>query len=464
MNTKTTSADYEHALTVASALAVDFLDAVDARPVAAAARQLAPFPEGIGTDAALAWLRDHIEPGLSGSTGPRYFGFVTGGATPAAIAGDWLASAYNQNVSHDVGSIAATLERATAARFGELFGLDPALQGHFVSGATAANLVALATARQALHRRAGFDSATLGLQAAPPIRILGGAPHSSIVKAASILGLGRAAVQSVACLPGRTAVDPDTLAAALAASDAPTIVVASAGEVNTGDFDDLAALADLCAKHGAWLHVDGAFGLFAAFSGDHRAQLAGIDRADSVTVDLHKWLNVPYDGAIAYTRHLDPQRDVFRASAAYLGDTPDPLHFVPENSRRFRALPAWMALVAYGREGIIEAIERSCAQARALADGIAAIDGLDLLDPVRLNIVCFAPSTAGAEARDRLLAWLVADGRLFLTPTLLHGRPALRLAVSNWRTTEADVAVTLQALREATTAIGENPSTSVRQA
>ena len=449
----TTPADYEHALTVASALATAFLDDVDARRVAAAPTPLASFPEGVGTDAALAWLRDHVEPGLSGSTGPRYFGFVTGGASPAAIAGDWLASAYNQNVSHDVGSIAATLERATAARFGELFGLDTALQGHFVSGATAANLVALATARQALHRRSGMDTSTLGLHAAPPIRIVGGAPHSSIAKAASILGLGRAAVHSVACLPGRTAVDPAALEATLAASDAPTIVVASAGEVNTGDFDDIAALADLCERYGAWLHVDGAFGLFAAFSSEHRARLAGVDRADSVTVDLHKWLNVPYDGAMAYTRHPDVQRDVFRASAAYLGDTPDPLHFVPENSRRFRALAASMALVAYGPGGIAEAIERSCAQARALAEGIAAIDGLDLLDPVRLNIVCFAPRDGGAETRDRLIAWLVADGRIFLTPTVLHGRPALRLAVSNWRTTDADVAITLQALSEAMVAL-----------
>ena len=452
MNT-TTPTDYEHALTVAAALATAFLDGVKQRPAAVSPAPLADFPEGIGTDAALAWLRDHVEPGLSGSTGPRYFGFVTGGATPAAIAGDWLASAYNQNVSHDVGSIAAALERATAARFGELFGLDRSLQGHFVSGATAANLVALATARQALHRRAGLDTATAGLHAAPAVRIVGGAPHSSIAKAASILGLGRASVNAVACLPGRTAVDPAALEAFLADSRSPMIVIARAGEVNTGDFDDLTALADLCERYGAWLHVDGAFGLFAAFSRDHRARLAGIARADSVTVDLHKWLNVPYDGAIAYTRHPDPQRDVFRASAAYLGDTPDPLHFVPENSRRFRALPAWMALVAYGSEGIAEAIERSCEQARSLADGIAGIEGLDLLDPVRLNIVCFAPATTGAEARDRLLAWLVADGRIFLTPTVLHGRPALRLAVSNWRTTENDVEITLQALRDAIAAV-----------
>lgn len=450
----TTPRDPDDVLTAAAHAAQAFLAGLDQRPAAAPPATLPAFPEGIGATGALAWLRTHVEPHLSGSTGPRYFGFVTGGATPAAIAGDWLAAAYNQNVSHDVGSIAAALERATAARFGELFGLAPELHGHFVSGATAANVVALATARQALHRRLGVDTATLGVHAAPPIRILGGAPHSSIVKAASVLGLGRAAVQPVACLPGRTAIDPAGLVVALEASDAPTIVIGSAGEVNTGDFDDLAALADLCAAHGAWLHVDGAFGLFAAFSRAHRAQLAGVERADSVTVDLHKWLNVPYDGAIAYTRDADAQRAVFRASAAYLGDTPDPLHFVPENSRRFRALPAWMALAAYGRDGIAAAIERACAQALALADGIAAIRGLEVLDPVRLNIVCFAPTAAGADARDRLLAWLVADGRIFLTPTVLHGRPAARLALSNWRTSDADLQITLQALRDAVAAVG----------
>jgi glutamate/tyrosine decarboxylase-like PLP-dependent enzyme len=442
----------DEALPLAAQQATDFLAGLAQRPVAAAAAELPDFPEGIGTAAALAWFRDHLEPGLSASNGPRYFGFVTGGASPAALAGDWLAAAYNQNASHDVGSNAAAIERATAARFAALFGLDAAMQGHFVSGATAANVVALATARQSLHRRAGIDSAQVGLHAAPPLRILGGAPHSSIAKAAAILGLGRAAVQTVATLPGRTAVDPAALAAALRADPMPTIVVASAGEVNTGDFDDLAAVAAACRAHGAWLHVDGAFGLFAAFSPAHAPRLAGIELADSVTVDLHKWLNVPYDGAIAYTRTPDAQREVFRASAAYLGDTPDPLHFVPENSRRFRALPAWMALAAYGPAGIAAAVERNCMQASALADGIAAIPGLDLLDPVRLNIVCFAPSTPGAEARDRLLAWLVADGRLFLTPTVLHGRPALRLALSNWRTGADDVAIVLQALRDAVAA------------
>lgn len=441
-------------LRLAADFALEFLAGLDDRPAAAAARDVPPPPDGIGLASALRHFHAQLQPGLSGSAGPRWFGFVTGGADPAGIAGDWLAAAYDQNVSHDIGSNAAAIERATAARFAELFGLGQGMRGHFVSGATAANVVALATARQALLREHGVDVAADGLHAAPRLRILGGAPHSSIGKAAAMLGLGRRSVEAVACLPGRTAVDPAALAARLRADPAPTIVVASAGEVNTGDFDDLAALSALCREHGAWLHVDGAFGLFAAFSPEHAPLLDGLDQADSVTVDLHKWLNVPYDAAIAYTRVPATQREVFGASAAYLGATPDPLHFVPENSRRFRALPAWMVLAAHGRAGIAAAIGRNCAQARQLGAGIAAIAGLELLDPVRLNIVCFAPRDASAAARDRLLAWLVADGRIFLTPTVLAGRPALRLAVSNWRTRDADVRITLDALRDAVAACG----------
>jgi len=439
------------ALALAQAAAGRFLDGLATRPAA----QLAPFvpvevPDGLGLAAAVDHFETRIAPALSGSNGPRYFGYVTGGASPAGLAGDWLAAATNQNVSNDLGSVAAAVERATARRFGELFGLDPALVGHFTSGATASNLVCLASARQALHRRLGHDSAETGLAGAPPVRVLAGAAHSSIGKVMTVMGLGRAALQPVACLPGRTAVDPAALEALLAEGHPATLVVASAGEVNTGDFDDLVAVAAACRRHGAWLHVDGAFGLFAAFSPAHAPLLAGLARADSVTVDLHKWLNVPYDAAIAYVREPARQREVFRASAAYLGDSDDPLHFTPENSRRFRALPAWMVLASEGRAGIAAAVVRNCAQARALGMGIAAMPALELLDDVRLNIVCFARGDdPSAAARDALLARLNADGRAFMTPTVLRGRPGIRAAFSNWSTGDADVATTLDALRDA---------------
>lgn len=442
---------FDDALAAAHDAALEFLGTLHDRP---AGRMDAPHgievPEAIGLAGAIDAFRRGVAPGLSGSNGPRYFGFVTGGATPAGLAGDWLASAANQNVSNDIGSSAAALERATTARFGELFGLDPALRGHFVSGATSANLVCLASARQALHRRLGVDSAEAGLQGAPPVRVLAGAAHSSILKVMAVLGIGRHALQPVACLPGRTAVDPAALEAALAEAHPATIVVASAGEVNTGDFDDLAAVADACRRHGAWLHVDGAFGLFAALSPAHAPALAGIARADSVTVDMHKWLNVPYDSAVAFVREPKAQREVFRASAAYLGDSDDPLHFTPENSRRFRALPAWMVLAAHGRDGIAEAVRRCCRLAATLGEGIAAMPRLELLDAVRLNIACFALSDdRSAQARDDLLARLNAGGRAFMTPTVLHGRPAIRAAVSNWSTTDEDIALTLAALRDA---------------
>lgn len=407
-------------------------------------------PDGIGALAAIEHFRRELEPRLSGSAGPRYFGFVTGGANPAGLAGDWLAAAYDQNVSNDIGSLAADVERVTAAAYAGLFGLSPQMRGWFVSGATASNTVALATARQTLYHHLGIDTAEHGLHGAPPLRVVGGAPHSSIAKAMSVLGLGRAQLHGAGCLPGRTAVDPAKLAAVLAADrDRPTVVVASAGEVNTGDFDDLTALAALCREHGAWLHVDAAFGLFAALSPRHAARLAGIDDADSVTVDLHKWLNVPYDSALVYTRHPERQRDVFRASSAYLGDSPDPLHYTPENSRRFRALPAWMTLAAYGRDGIAQAIVRCCELAVRLGDGIATLPAFERLAEVELNIVCFALRDRSEAARDRLLQRLTADGRAFMTPTRYADRPAIRAAVSNWTTTGADIELTLQALGDA---------------
>lgn len=437
-----------------------FLDGLPERP-AAAPDQLTgspptvpvALPAGCGAGPALAAFVAQYGAGLSGSAGPRYFGFVTGGSTPAALAGDWLTSTFDQNVSNHIGSVAAQVEHQTLGWLRALFGLPARFHGNFVSGATAANTVALATARQVLHQRCGVDIAADGLAAALPTVVLAGAAHSSIDKALAILGLGRRALQRLPCLPGRTAIDPQALAAALAAlaEGTPCVVVASAGEVNTGDFDNLIVLAELCRANRAWLHVDGAFGLFTALlPGAEGARLAGIADADSVTVDLHKWLNVPYDSGVVFTSHPAAQRAVFRASSAYLGDSEDPLHGTPENSRRFRALPAWLSLRAYGRSGIAGWVAANCAQARQLGAGISRQPALELLSPVHLNIVCFAlrqdPSPA---ARDRFLLALNSAGRCFMTPTVLAGRPAIRAAISNWSTTTADIEITLAALAEA---------------
>ncbi|PKW11682.1 Glutamate or tyrosine decarboxylase [Streptomyces sp. 1222.5] len=428
------------------------------RPVAAAGRApgRAPLPaEGAGAEAALTRFAERWAPGFSGSAGPRYLGFVTGGATPASVAGDWLTSALDQNLSGAGGSWAAELERETVAWLRELFGLCEAHGGAFVTGATMSNTVGLAIAREWLGERLGVDVSRQGAAALGPVDVLSGSPHSSITKAMSVLGIGRDRLRLVPLLPGgREAVDVTALEAALAGRDGrPAIVVANAGTVNTVDFDDLRAIAALKERYGFWLHVDAAFGAFAALSPEHAALVDGLDAADSVCVDLHKWLNVPYDAAVQFTRRPDLQVAVFHNASPYLGPPtgePDFLHLTPENSRRLRALPAWFSLVAYGRAGHREIVERNVTLARRLGAGIDALPGLRLLAPVRLNVVCFTLAGDPSQERvDALARAVAASGEAYVTPTVYGGVPGLRAAFSNWRTTRADTDRVLEALAAA---------------
>ncbi|WP_326951386.1 pyridoxal-dependent decarboxylase [Amycolatopsis sp. NBC_01307] len=379
------------------------------------------------------------EPGFAASAGPRYLGFVTGGATPASLAGDWLTAAYDQNPASGMDSSAQDLERETVGWLAELFGLGAEFSGAFVTGATMSTVTGLAIAREWLGERAGVSVTDGGAAALGPVTALSGSPHSSIPKALSFLGMGRSALRKVPVLPGREAVD----VAKLEALDGPAVVVANAGTVNTVDFDDLRAIAALKRRHDFWLHVDAAFGGFAALAPEHAALTAGLDQADSAVVDLHKWLNVPYDSAVQFTRRRDLQLRVFSNNAAYLGEigeTPDFLHLTPENSRRLRALPAWFSLVAYGRDGHREIVERCVALARDLGQRLDGSPHWRLLAPVRLNVVCFTAAGDVTQARiDALVAGIAAEGTTFLTPTVHDGRPALRAAFSNWRTTAADV-------------------------
>ncbi|MCX4767086.1 pyridoxal-dependent decarboxylase [Streptomyces sp. NBC_01275] len=410
--------------------------------------------EGAGAKGALARFAERWAPGFSGSAGPRYLGFVTGGATPASVAGDWLTSAFDQNVSGAAGSWATALERETVAWLRELFGLGEAHSGAFVTGATVSTTVGLAVAREWVGERLGVDVSRAGAAALGPVEVLSGCPHSSVAKALSVLGVGRDRLRLVPVLPGREAVDVDALEAALAALDGrPAIVVANAGTVDTVDFDDLRAIAALKERYGFWLHVDAAFGGFAALSPAHAHLVDGLDAADSVCVDLHKWLNVPYDAAVQFTRRRDLQVRVFHNAAPYLGPPsgePDFLHLTPENSRRLRALPAWFSLVAYGRAGHREIVERNVALAARLGEGVGALDRLRLLAPVRLNVVCFTLAEDPTPERVAALADAVAaTGEAFLTPTVYGGVPGLRAAFSNWRTSEADTERVLAALTEA---------------
>ncbi|MFI5798554.1 pyridoxal phosphate-dependent decarboxylase family protein [Streptomyces sp. NPDC051677] len=431
---------------------------LDARPVVHLdkAPDLTPLPaEGVGTDGALARFAERWAPGFSGSAGPRYLGFVTGGATPASVAGDWLTSAFDQNVAGATGSWATALERETVTWLRELFGLGEAHSGAFVTGATVSNTVGLAVAREWLGERLGVDVSRDGAAALGPVDVLSGSPHSSVTKALSVLGIGRDRLRQVPVLPGdREAVDVDALEAALAALDGrPAIVVANAGTVNTVDFDDLRAIAALKERYGFWLHVDAAFGGFAALSPAYAHLVEGLDAADSVCVDLHKWLNVPYDAAVQFTRRRDLQVRVFHNASPYLGlptGEPDFVHLTPENSRRLRALPAWFSLTAYGRAGHREIVERNVALAARLGEGIAALGGLRLLAPVRLNVVCFTLAEDPTRQRVAALADAVAaSGEAFVTPTVYGGVPALRAAFSNWRTAEADGERVLVALTSA---------------
>jgi glutamate/tyrosine decarboxylase-like PLP-dependent enzyme len=438
--------------------ATRFLDGIGERPVAGGGSggAAAPLPAaGVGLAGALDAFAARWENGLSGSAGPRYLGFVTGGATPAGLAGDWLTAAYDQNGSSGGDSCSAALEKETAGWLRELFGLSAAHSGAFVSGATASNTVGLAVAREWLGERAGVRVSDAGAAALGPVHVLSGTPHSSVGKALSVLGIGRDRLRTVGTLPGREAVDTGRLAAELAALDGrPAIVVANAGTVNTVDFDDLRAVAALRDRFPFWLHVDAAFGGFAALSPAHAHLTAGLDAADSVCVDLHKWLNVPYDAAVQFTRRRDLQTAVFHNASPYLGapsgDDPDFLHLTPENSRRLRALASWLSLTAYGAEGHREIVERNVRCARLLGDALDAHPAFRLLSPVRLNVVCFTLAEAPTPGRlAALTSSLAASGEAVLTPTHYAGRPALRAAFSNWRTTPADTARVLKALTAA---------------
>lgn len=440
--------------------ATEVLTGIETRPVARTPKEVGPeeLPEhGIGLRRALALFRERWEPAFSGSAGPRYFGFVTGGATPASVAGDWLTAALDQNAMSGEDSSATELEHQTMGWVGRLFGLDQHT-GAFVSGATMSNFVGLAIAREWLGEQLGISVADAGVGALGPVPVLSGTPHSSISKSLSMLGIGRDSVRLVPTLPGREAVDVDRLAEALDALDGrPAIVVANAGTVNTVDFDDLRAIAALRQRYPFWLHVDGAFGAFAALAPEYAALVAGLGEADSVCVDLHKWLNVPYDAAVQFSRRQDLQVRVFLNAAAYLTaptGTPDFGHLVPENSRRLRALTAWFSLTAYGRDGHRDIVQRNISGANRLAGQLTETGLLRLVAPVRLNVVCFTLADRATPERVDALAAAVADsGETFVTPTVYDGVPALRAAFSNWRTTDADVDRAAKAINAAALAL-----------
>lgn len=416
--------------------------------------------QGIGAAAALEQVLNRVVPNLPVVGGPRYLGFVTGGATPAAMIGDWLTTLVDQNpISSLDGAVPLAIEQQTAAMVRELLDLPSDLHGSYVTGATMSNFVGLALGRQWIGHQKGVDVAASGTAVVPGAQILSGAAHSSIAKASAMLGFGRSNVVRLPTVPGREAIELDGLAAALERAAEPVIVVANAGTVNTGDFDDVRGIVQLKQEFDFWLHVDAAFGGFAAVSPGLADQLDGWTAADSLCVDLHKWLNVPYDSALVFTRYPELQTEVFANSAAYLGgrDAPtSPIDMVPENSHRWRALPVLCTLLAYGAEGYREIVERDCGLARELGELIDSSSQFELLAEVRLNVVCF--TLVGRTSQEQVAAFVAAardGGRVFVTPTVLEDRPAVRAAFCNWEMTREDLAEVWQALLEAAERVGD---------
>ena len=410
---------------------------------------------GLGIHNATAVLKETILPGLAYTAGPRAFPWVIGGVTPAALIGALYQILYDQINMVSGASIGPQLEKETIRLLLDLFHLPRAIfDGIFTTGATASNICALAIARQWCGQEYGLDIATEGVDVIPSIQIYSAAPHASIAKALSVLGIGRKNLMIVPTIKDREVIDITSLESALAKSDRKAkIVVASAGTVNSGDFDAIAKIRTLCDRYNAWLHVDAAFGLFAACSNDHKILLNGIESADSITVDGHKWLNVPYDCGMLFVKeaHKRHQAATFSSISNYMSLAADePMNKGLENSRALRALPVWLALKAYGHQGYQELVKDNCAFASAAAELIVATGLYELLTPVRLNIVLFkAKNVDSLEENNRLLAEINKTGKIFMTSTVWAGKQALRIAVCNWQTS---IDLDLSALGEALTA------------
>ena len=449
-------------LGLTSDYAVQFLENVDERPVKpqASVEEIrtalgGPLPEtGRDAEHVVAELIEAAEPGIMAIPAARFFGFVIGGALPAAVAADWLTSTWDQNAGL-IGPMpsAGVVEEVALEWLRELLCLPEGVSAGFVTGCQMAHFTALAAARYRVLERAGWDLARDGLQGGPRIRVLVGAErHVTVDRALRYLGIGSAQIEVLpADEQGRMRVEE--LAPTLARGSGPTIVCAQLGNVNTGSVDDLAAVADAVEGSGAWLHVDGAFGLWAAASPRLRHLVAGAERADSWATDAHKWLNVPYDSGIAFCADTEAHRTAMSVQASYLEQADpdaarDQMDWNPEFSRRARGFPIYAAIRALGRDGIAELVERCCNNAVLFAELLGAVPGVEILNEVVLNqvLVRFGDDDAITQAAVR---GVQEDGTCWLSGTTWQGRAAMRISVSNWQTTAADVERSAAAILDA---------------
>ncbi len=428
----------------------------------------------VGTSATLAALRERFDRGLPdegldaatvidelvrdaaggivGSASGRFFGWVIGGSLPAALGADWLTSAWDQNAAiHACGPAEAVIEEVAGNWLKDLFGLPTSASFAFVTGTQMAHMTCLAAARHRLLKQAGWDVEEQGMAGAPPIRIITSSErHGSIERAVRILGFGKRAVTTLAC-DDEGRLDPVSLAHALeSCAGQPTIVILQAGDLNIGAFDPFEALIPIAHKHGAWVHVDGAFGLWAAASPKHRHFLRGVGLADSWTNDGHKWLNTPFDCGYAFVADPDAHRSAFSHRTSYtihVGDARDQIEWNPEWSRRGRGVATYAALRQLGRSGIAELVERTCAHAHALVTRIGGLPGAEVIWEPTINqgLVRFLdPKTGASELdhdrrTDEVIGRIVAGGEAFFGGTTWRGKRCMRVSVCNWQTSDNDV-------------------------
>jgi glutamate/tyrosine decarboxylase-like PLP-dependent enzyme len=450
-------AERDELLKAAAHRAQQYLDTVAERPVKATltteqlrARLAVPLAaHGENPLEVIELLASAAREGTVATQGPRYFGFVVGGSLPVATAADWLVSAWDQNAGiYALSPLTAVLEQVAGDWIRGIVGLPPEWSIGYVTGGHMANFTALAAARNSMLQSVGWDAGAHGLFGAPPIDVVvSEGSHYTISTSLRLLGLGTDRVHWVPTdAQGR--MRADELARVLKHTSEPCVVCAQAGNVNTGAFDPIQAIAAETAERGAWLHVDGAFGLWAAASPSLRHLVTGIERADSIAADAHKWLNVPYDCGIVLCAHAEAHRVAMTLAAAYIQETVrerDPHEYTPEESRRARAVPVYAALRALGSDGLAELVERCCSLARRMAERLAVHPAVEILNDVVLNQVLVRIADAD-DLTHAVIAQIQSDGVCWLGGTTWHDVTAIRISVCNWSTTAEDIDRSVEAI------------------
>ena len=461
---------YDEALGFAAEKALDFLRGLDRRPVAATVNEDAlrerldrPLPDaGMDPQRAVARLVDDVDGGLLGSQSGRFFAWVIGGSLPSALAADWLTAVWGQNAAlYATGPAAAMIEEVVGRWLVSLLPVRASSSFAFVTGSQAAHATCLAAARHSLLAERGWDVEMRGLREAPELRVVvNERRHASIDRAVRLLGMGRASIVPLEPGSGGT-MDPRSLEAELGRRPGiATIVALQAGDINTGTFDDFRTLVPIAKRHGAWVHVDGAFGLWAGASPSYRHLTAGVQSAHSWAADGHKWRNVPFDCAYAFVAFPQAHRAAFSIEAPYIAGharARDEIDWNPEWSRRARGFATYAALLELGRSGVARMVERSCLNARDIVAGIAALPGAEALWQPVLNqgLVRFIDVRPGATQADHdrrteeVVRAINATGEAFFSTTTWRGMRAMRVSVVNWQTSETDVERTVAAVRNA---------------